>query len=605
MATGKVQIHSENILPIIKKWLYSEKDIFVRELVSNACDAIQKANILHDRKECIVDSPHRIDIKQDKVSKTITFSDTGLGLDAEETEKFLAQIAFSGAEEFIKAYQLNDPFIGHFGLGFYSSFMAADSVEVHSRSYKEGAKAVVWKSDGSATYEVLDGARQTRGTDIILHINSENEEFLDEMKLEEILQRYSAFLPYSIYLNDKLINGKDPLWQKMPTDCSQKDYITFFRQLYPLEEEPLFWIHLNVDYPFHVKGILYFPRLKKDFDPSKNGVKLFCNRVFVSDDCKDILPEYLTMLKGAIDSPDIPLNVSRSYLQVDKTVRALASHISKKVVDALANLYKHDKARFFEIWKDAELVVKLGILQDEKFYSRAKEFLVWKTAQDSWLTIDEYLEMHKEKAENSIFYAQDTAFSPQLLELYKAKGLDVLISSSPIDAPIMSYLERQYPNVHFKRIDAGIDRALLDPDKEKTILDAQGKTESSKIAEFVKATLNEESITVEAKSLASSDVSGFITLSEDERRLRDYMMRITPEEVAQKLAKMTFVVNTNSPLVTTIFEIREKRPDLAKSMIRQVYDLALLSQKEMDVKSFQTFITRTSSLLEKMALELK
>jgi molecular chaperone HtpG len=596
MKKGQLQIHSQNILPIIKKWLYSEKDIFIRELVSNACDAITKRSIMQNGAT----DAARIDIKLDAANKTLTISDTGIGMDTDETEKYLAQIAFSGAEEFVKAYEAKDAFIGHFGLGFYSAYMVADVVEVDSLSCKEGAKNVLWRCDGSSDYTVADGSRTSIGTDIILHLSAEGQEYLDPAKLQEVLKRYCQFLPYPIFLNDTCINSKEPLWVKMATECQKEDYLDFYKLLYPFEEEPLFWIHLNVDYPFHLKGILYFPRLKKDFDFSKSSVKLFSNRVFVSDDCKDILPEYLSMLKGVIDSPDIPLNVSRSYLQVDNTVRALSNHIAKKVVDALRILYMNERERFYTAWQDAELIVKLGMLHDEKNFAKAKEFLVWKTTKESYLTVDEYLAQNKDKTNNSIYYA-NSDISSELIELYHEKGIDVLVSKLPLDSPIFAQLEKNLDGARFKRIDADTD-LLVDKSLEKTLLDADGKTEAFKIQEFVTKSLS--NVTVEAKSLVSKELPAFLTLKEEERRLRDYLARISPDTPQDLVSKATFVVNTNSPLISKLYSLHAVEPQLAGLMVQQLYHLAQFSQKEFTPSYNKNFVADSIELLETLSSKL-
>jgi len=588
MTKGQLQIHSQNILPIIKKWLYSEKDIFVRELVSNACDAITKRSILQQGG----DLAPRIEIAIDKEAKTLTFSDTGIGLEADETEKYLAQIAFSGAEEFIKAYQTNDAFIGHFGLGFYSAYMVADSVEVKSLSYKESAQSCLWCCDGSSEYEVVASDRSSIGTDIILHLNQENQEFLEESRLLEVVKRFCLFLPYPIFVNGTLVNAKEPLWLKSAASCTSSDYVDFYKELNPFEQEPLFWIHLNVDYPFHVKGILYFPRIHKDFDFTKSHVKLYSNRVFVSDDCKDILPDYLQMLKGVIDSPDIPLNVSRSHLQVDKTVRGLSGHIAKKVVDALHILYKNEHERFLKVWEDCEVVVKLGMLNDDKFRERAKEFLVWKTTKDSYITIDTSRDVY--------YYVSEEQLGSHLVDLYEQKGLDVLVARGQLDSALMALLERGN-SLKFKRIDAEVLSELVDPSKEKTLLDADGRSEGAKIADTIRKTLDLPGVEVVAKSLESNDTAGFILLQEDERRFRDYMARISKESPQNGIAKKTFVVNTNSPLISAICQMETKEPELAKMLVQELYDLAALGQKELAPQELKAFLSRSTKLLESVA----
>lgn len=587
MTKGQLQIHSQNILPIIKKWLYSEKEIFVRELVSNACDAIVKRSIVDNGKSFDA----KIDIRIDKEAKTLTFSDTGIGLNSTEAEKYLAQIAFSGAEEFVKAYQTNDAFIGHFGLGFYSAYMVADKVDVKSLSCKEDNPAICWSCDGSSEYEIVETVRDQVGTDVILHLNAESLDYLDEKHLNDLLRRFCLFLPYPIYVNDSQINAKEPLWLKAASQCSEKDYIDFYKELYPFEEEPLFWIHINVDYPFHVKGILYFPRYSKDFDFNKNHVKLYSNRVFVSDDCKDIMPEYLTILKGVIDSPDIPLNVSRSHLQVDKTVRALSGHIAKKVVDALQVLYRNERERFYTVWPDCELVVKLGLLHDEKFGAKAKELLVWKTTKGSWLL-----------PENSpVYYVSEEQLGSPLVELYELKGIDVIIAKMPLDSAVMSHLERD-GNLRFKRIDSEVQDQLVDPAKEQTVLDADGRTEGAKVADFFRKSLDLAQVNVEAKSLATVETAGFIALQEDERRLRDYLARISKEGPQTGVVKKTFIVNTNSPLVKALYQMQTSHPELAKLMVQEMYDLAALGQKELTAQEMKAFLLRSSQILEKIAL---
>lgn len=602
---GNLQIHSQNILPIIKKWLYSDRDIFVRELVSNACDAIRKVKILRDQGQAQAkDEDFKIDITIDKPGRLLKFIDNGVGMTAEEVQKYIAQIAFSGAEEFVEKYQTNkesDQFIGHFGLGFYSSYMVSDKVDINTLSYKEGAEAVFWSCDGSSDYILEKGTRTERGTEITLHIAADHDEVLDEFHLKGILEHYCQFLPYPIFLNGKRINEKEPLWIKSPQECTTQDYLEFYRHLYPNEAEPLFWVHLNVDYPFHLKGILYFPKLKRNFETNKQSIKLYCNRVFVSDNCKDIVPEYLMPLRGVIDSPDIPLNVSRSYLQMDKTVRQLSSHISKKVSDSLSTLYKNDKPRFIQCWEDVSIVVKLGAIEDEKFYGRIKEFLIWKTTDGEWMTVEEYLERNRDKTKNKIFYTTDDKHHSHYLDLYKQKGIEVLLAASPIDPYLINFLEKHLSDqATFQRIDAAIDEHLLDPSREKSILDAEGKTEAGRLADFIRSKLHDEKVEVEAKSLASDQLPGIITIDENQRRFRDYIQSIDPSNAFSGIEKRTFVVNTNSPLMNAIHQLDKSQPVLAEEMVREVYELAMLSQREIDASGLNAFIKRTSYVLEKL-----
>jgi len=608
MEKKNLEIHSENILPIIKKWLYSDKDIFVRELVSNAIDALQKVKILKDRGEIQgQDEELRIDIEINKTEKTLKFIDTGIGMDAEEVQKYIAQIAFSGAEDFINKYkneEEKDQFIGHFGLGFYSAYMVADKVDINTLSYKPNAEPVFWSCDGSTEYLMEQGTRKTRGTEITLHISKDDEEYLDEQKIREMLTHYCSFLPYPIYLAGNLINSHQPLWIKSPSECTPEEYKEFYRYLYPFEEEPLFWVHLNVDYPFHLKGILYFPKIRKDFDVNKNSVKLYCNRVFVSDNCKDVIPNYLMVLRGIIDSPDIPLNVSRSYLQMDRTVRQLSTHISKKVADSLSVLYRNEKERFISIWPDVSMVVKLGVLEDEKFYEKVKEFLIWKTADGTWTTVEEYLERNRDKTKDKILYTRDEKHGSHFLDMYKKKGVEVLVTNTPLDPYLMEFLERKLSPVKFQRIDAGIDENLLDKEREKSILDASGKTEAAHIADFIRGKLGNDKVEVEAKSLAADTLPGFIMLDENQRRLRDYMLSLDPKDSAGNMnliGKRTFVVNTNNKLINAIRKLDEINPDLSKELVQQTYELALLSQREMDPAALNEFVSRTNHVLEQLA----
>jgi molecular chaperone HtpG len=595
MSQRKLQIHTENILPIIKQWLYSDKDIFVRELISNACDALKKLQILRDQGLAnVADEDLKIELNINKEARTLEFSDTGIGMTEEEVEKYIAQVAFSGAEEFVSKYTTNnekDQIIGHFGLGFYSAYMVADSVSLNTLSYQDLATPALWSCDGSSSYTLEEGSRTKRGTTIILHINQESSEFLEEHTLRDILNRYCVFLPFPIFLNGTLINKTEPLWLKSASSATEQDYLDFYRVLYPLDQDPIFWIHLNVDYPFNLKGILYFPKLTRSFDLSKNAIKLFCNRVFVSDNCKDVIPDYLTCLRGALDSPDIPLNVSRSTLQMDHTVKQLSSHISKKVADRLLSLYQTDRDRFLKAWPDIELIVKLGILQDEKFFDRIKDVIVWKNLSGEWVSISDYLARTPDK----VLYVQDE-HSP-LLQLYQNK--EVLLATSPIDSTLMNFLESKL-KTSFQRIDCALDDSIVDGTREKTLLDAGGKTEGSRIADFIRQILGQEKLAVEAKSLTSDTLPAFLMLDENMRRMRDYMA-LSQQKLPPSLGeKRTFVVNTNNKLVSSIFALKDSHPDLAKDMVHYLYDLARLSQKELEPASFPEFVARSNKVLEEL-----
>lgn len=602
MKQGKLKIHTENLLPIIKKWLYTDKDIFVRELVSNSCDALRKLRILREKNETDAsDDSLRIDVAIDKENRTLKFSDTGIGMSADEVEKYIAQVAFSGAEEFLDKYKSQneqDQIIGHFGLGFYSAYMVSSKVEIDTLSYRVGSQAALWSCDGSADYTLSPGTRTERGTQITLFVDGESDEFLEETRIKQILKQYCAFLPFPIYLNGQKINNNEPLWLKNASECTDKEYLDFYKELYPSEPDPLFWIHLNVDYPFNLKGILFFPKIQRRFDWSRANIKLFSSRVFVSDNCKDLIPEYLAVLQGALDSPDIPLNVSRSALQMDRTVRQLATHISKKVSDKLVNLHQTEKAKFQEAWADIELIVKLGAIQDEKFYDKVKSALIWKNTENEWTTAEEYLERNREKTKDKIFYTTEEKTPSYLLELYK--GHEVLYATSPVDTALMNTLEGKIANAKFQRLDGAIEEATLDSTREKTLLDTDGKTQAAKIADFIRGSLSLERVDVEAKSLASDALPGFIMLDEELRRMRDYMA-LTGQSLPPMITdKKTFVVNTNSKLISSLYSLQNKEPELAKQMVRHIYDLSLLSQKELQPTVLADFVSRSNSVLEQL-----
>ena len=605
MSKAKLKIHSENILPIIKKWLYTDRDIFLRELISNACDAISKLKVLSDQgKAKFSEDELKIQIDINAKDKTISITDTGLGMSANEVKTYIAQLAFSGAEEFVKKYQNEedkDAIIGHFGLGFYSSFMVSDKVQIDTLSFEEGAEPAFWECDGSSDYTLKKGKRATRGTQITLHISEDNKEFLKEERLKEILMKHCRFLKFPIFLNTTHINDKEPLWIKPASKCTEKDYLDFYKVLYPFEPDPIFWIHLNVDYPFNLKGILYFPKINRRMESKSSSVHLYCNRVFVADHCKDIIPEYMTVLRGVIDSPDIPLNVSRSNLQMDRTVRQLSSHISKKVSDKLTALYTSDKDNFIKIWQDIELVIKLGILQDEKFYERVKPCLIWNTSEDEWSTIEDYLERNKDKAEGKVFYHHDKKHTSHFFDMFKEKGLEILYAPSHLDTPLISFLEGKLTNVKFQRLDGALEETIVDKTREKTVLDAEGKTEAVVLADFVRSHIDKESVEVEAKSLSSDQVPAFVIIDENQRRMREYMS-LSGQDVPTAIGgKQKFVINTNSGLIQSIKKMSKKDPSLAKEMVVQLYELSLLSQRELDPTLFSGFLKRSNEVLEKLS----
>lgn len=611
MTEGTLKIHSENILPIIKKWMYSDRDIFVRELISNACDAIHKVEVLRGRGEIDVkDEEFRIDLQIDKDSNTLSFVDTGIGMTSEEVEKYIAQLAFSGAEEFLDKYSSSDSssqIIGHFGLGFYSAYMVADKVDIQTQSYQTSSSPAHWSCDGTSQYTLKEGARESRGTEIILHVNEENQEFLDENRLRGILRRYCSFLPYPIFLNGEQINSKQPLWVRSANELKDEDYLDFFHHLYPGEPDPLFWIHLNVDYPFHLQGILYFPKHTPNFEKQKDNIHLYCNRVFVSDNCKDLVPDFLLGLRGVLDSPDIPLNVSRSYLQMDRTVRQLSSHISKKVSQRLHTLHETEKERYLESWPNIEVIVKLGALQDEKFYERVKHLILWKNLSGEWTNAEDYLERNREKTEGKIFYTTQEKRAEQFLALYQKREIEVLISGALIDTMLISFLERKLEKAQFQRVDGGLDNALLDKEKENSILDSEGRTEASRMEDYFQSVLGKEKVKVEAKSLASEELPGFVMIEEGMRRMRDYMMAMDPNGQGkdfQSLGQPQYIINTNNSLVQSAYKMSKKHPELSGEIVHNLYELSLLSQAELGAEDLNGFVKRSNQVMEHLAEKL-
>lgn len=597
MVKKKLKIHSENILPIIKKWLYSDHEIFARELTSNASDAIRKLEFLGEQGEAkIGKEPLCIRVKLDKEKKTLSFSDTGIGMDAKEIETYIAQIAFSGAEDFVERYQgkgEKEQIIGHFGLGFYSSYMVADKVEIHSLSFKEGAKAAHWSCEGSSDYTLGSSDRKERGTEVILHISKDSEEFLEESRVRHLLEKYCSFFPCPLYFGEDQINKSEPLWLKNPSDCTEKDYLDFYKVLYPFDDAPLFWVHLSVDYPFHLKGILYFPPLRKENDSRQSSIQLFCRRVFVSEDCKDLVPRYLSMLKGAIESPDIPLNVSRSSLQRDKTVRMLAQHVSKKVADRLLQLYRKDREKFIASWKDLAPIIKLGVLEDEKFYEKVKELLLWPNTEGSLCNLEEYTEKNQLLKDRIIYCSgeEDSA----LLALYRKKGVEVLRADSYIDSHLMQFLERKLSPVLFQRIDGALEDLLLDQTKEDTLLDADGKTKAGRLADCIRKYLSVEELEVEAKAFDSDELPAIVIFKEENRRMRDFMRSMKQDLPIN--GKHQFVVNSQHPLFMCLEDLSKKDSSLAEKLVKHSYDSALLAQRELKAEALDAFLARDQEIL--------
>ena len=625
---GTISIHTENIFPVIKKFLYSDNEIFLRELVSNAVDASQKIKRLSSLGQFGGEvGDLTVDVSFDEAAKTITISDNGLGMTADEIKKYINQIAFSGATEFMEKFkEANDAneIIGRFGLGFYSAFMVADRVEIQSLSYQEGAEPAHWTCDGSTSYEIAEGTRTQRGTDVILHVNADSEEFLNKSRLEEILNKYAKFLPVPVRFGtkstsepdgedeegkpkyktvevDNFINNTNPAWTKSPSELTDEDYLAFYRELYPYAmDEPLFWIHLNVDYPFNLTGILYFPKIKNDLEVQRNKIKLYSRQVFITDEVKDIVPEFLMLLHGVIDSPDIPLNVSRSFLQADGNVKKINTYITKKVADKLQEIYKSDRKGFEEKWNDIGLFIKYGMLSDDKFAEKANEFCLLKNTDGEHYTIKEYYEKVKDiqvdKDGNIIYlYTHDTAQQDGFISDAKAKGYDVLVLDGPLDTHITSYLEQKGgEKIQLKRVDADVAEKLIQ--KDEKIEAVLTEEESKQATELFEKAITRSDMKVEVDALTAGDLPVSVTIDEFMRRMKDMAktggggMGFYGELPDQY--KVT--VNGNHPLVKRILESSEED---GTRLAKQAFDLALLSRGLLTGAELTSFVKRSVELI--------
>jgi len=600
---GTISIHTENIFPIIKKWLYSEKEIFLRELVSNAVDAIHKLQHINLVEGLQLSDEYGVDILVDKEAGTLTVKDNGLGMTADEIRRYINQIAFSSAEEFVQKYQdLKDQnqVIGHFGLGFYSSFMVADKVEINSLSYQADAAAAHWSCDGSTSYELGEGSKAERGTEIVLHLEEEEKEFLDPVRLREILKRYCNFLPVPIRLEGDVVNDRNPLWTRTASDVKEEDYREFYRKLYPLSDEPLFWIHLNIDFPFNLKGILYFPRLTNEFDVTKSHIKLFCNQVFVTDNCPELIPEFLTPLQGCLDAPDLPLNVSRSYLQNEPQVRKIREVVAGRVAGKLVDLAKKDREAFGKVWDDIHTFVKYGMMRDDKFYDKVKDQVLFRTTGDQvYTTLDEYLERAKERHENKVFYTNDEVAQATYLKLFKSQGLEALVLDAMIDSHFISFMEMKNNEVKFERVDSDVTENLIEDDQTKKLID--GSDERS-LEEKIKAAfadnLNQDGLTIRVETLKDASIPGMILLSEQNRRMQE-LTRMMGQEGQDLFKDHTLMVNSASPVVKNVLKLQEEqRTDDAELLVQQVYDLAMLSHQAFDKDRMERFLERSHKIME-------
>jgi molecular chaperone HtpG len=620
---GTISIHTENIFPIIKKFLYSDNEIFLRELVSNAVDATQKIKRLSSLGQYNQElGDLTIQVSVDEKAKTITISDKGIGMTAEEIKKYINQIAFSGATEFMEKFkEANDAneIIGRFGLGFYSAFMVADKVEIQTLSYQEGAEPARWICDGSTEFEITEGNKQERGTDVILYINNESEEFLQEARIQGILDKYAKFLPVPIQFGTRsesvedgedekgdkkyksievpnIINNTVPIWTRQPADLKDEDYLNFYRELYPFAEDPLFWIHLNVDYPFNLTGVLYFPKLKNDFEVQRNKIKLFSRQVFITDEVKDIVPEFLMLLHGVIDSPDIPLNVSRSFLQADSNVKKINSYITRKVADKLNELFRKDRKAYEEKWKDIGLFVKYGALSEEKFYEKAKDFLLLTNTSSEHYTLEEYSakvkDFQTDKNGTTVYlYTVDEERQHSYVQAANKKGYDVLVMDSPIDNHFMQHLEMKLEKVSFKRVDADVLDKLIQ--KEDVQTHQLTEDEQKTVKEVFEKAINNSNMKVEVESLSAEEMPVTITMEEWMRRMKD-MARMGGGGGMNFYGSLPdsykVAVNGNHKLVQRILQADDSHK---VQLARQAFDLALLSQGMLKGADLTAFVERS------------
>ena len=660
---GSLTINSENIFPIIKKWLYSDHDIFFRELVSNGCDAITKLKKLSmvGEFEETEGNQYRIDVIVSPENKTIQFIDNGLGMTEDEVNEYICQIAFSGAADFLEKYKdkaNDDQIIGHFGLGFYSAFMVADKVTIETLSYKEGAEPVYWECDNGTEYTISKGDKTERGTVITLYLNEDSYEFANEYRAKEVLQKYCSFMPIEIYFTNadapaevidekeekpeektgetaevvdengetievdeeetdekeaseeskeetteesekkkpQPINDTTPLWAKHPNDCTEEEYKEFYRKVFMDYREPLFWIHLNMDYPFNLKGILYFPKINLEVENAEGKIKLYNNQVFVADNIKEVIPEFLLLLKGVIDCPDLPLNVSRSALQNDGFVKKISDYITKKVADKLSGMCKTDKENYEKYWDDISPFIKYGCLRDDKFNEKMTDYIIFKNLEGKYVTLPEYLEAAKEKHENQVFYVTDAKEQSQYINMFKEEGMDAILLTSNIDTPFITHLEQKNQNVHFLRIDSELSNNFVEntEEDEETV-----KANTDKLTDIFRKALGNDKLEVKVQKLKNANVSSMITESEDSRRMQDmmrmYNMGGFDPTMFGGASGITLVLNSNNTLVQYVLEHEEG--ENTKTICEQLYDLAMLAHKPLEPEAMTKFIARSNEIL--------
>ena len=660
---GNLSINSENLFPIIKKWLYSDHDIFFRELISNGCDAVTKVQKLEVMGEYQLQEGEkfRVDVIVNPEEKTLKFIDNGIGMTADEVKEYITQIAFSGATDFLEKYKdktNEDQIIGHFGLGFYSAFMVADKVTIDTLSYQEGAEPVFWECDGDSEYSMSKGSRTTRGTEITLYLNEDSYEFSNEYRAREVITKYCSFMPVEIYLskeggeqeyqtiekdelreddviaetivedekteekeNEKgeketvvvsprkerykinkrpsLMNDIHPLWTKHPNDCTDEEYKEFYRSVFHDYKEPLFWIHLNMDYPFNLKGILYFPKINMEYESIEGTIKLYNNQVFIADNIKEVIPEFLMLLKGVIDCPDLPLNVSRSALQNDGFVKKISDYITKKVADKLSGMCKTDRESYEKYWDDINPFIKFGCIKDDKFNEKMKDYIIYKDLDGKYISLDEYLEAAKDKHENQVFYVTDVLQQSQYINMFKEQGLNAVILKNPIDQPFISRLEEAMKdkNVKFRRIDtdlADVFKETASEDDKKVLEEDQ-----TKLTDIFKKALGVEELDVKVEKLKNADTSAMITLSEDMRRMQDMMKMYGMSQGQMGTEGQTLVLNANNALVQYV--LNNPEGEHVNMFCQQIYDLALLSHCPLSAEAMTKFVARSNEILKLLA----
>ena len=608
---GGISVNTENIFPVIKKWLYSEKDIFLREIVSNATDAITKLKRLSSLGQYSADeTPYRIDVRLDKDAKTLTVEDNGIGMTEEELKKYICSIALSGAVDFLQKYEgegesSKNGIIGHFGLGFYSAFMVSDTVEIHTKSYTD-APAVHWTCSADGDYEIEADDKSSRGTEVILHISDDEAAYLESGKIREMLHKYCAFMPVEIYFDDgsekkedeseQPINDTTPLWQKVPSECTDENYKDLYHKVFADFREPLFQIHINADYPLNFKGILYFPRINNSYESIEGQVKLYYNQVFVADNIKEVIPEYLLMLKGVLDCPELPLNVSRSYLQTNSYVAKVSAHIVKKVADKLVSMYREDRAQYEKVWDDIKTFVEYACMRDEKFWNRTKDVILLKLTDGTHLNINDYLESAKEKHENTVYYTIDPSLQAQYIAMYEAQGIRVVEFDHMLDTQFAAMAESRISGAKFVRVDADV----------ASVLKGDGTaTESKALRDLLCKVSGNEKLNVVFESLKDADIPMILNVSEESRRMEDmmrmYRMTGGEGEMPAFPTDTTLIVNTTSPLIAQIGDMLNADSQKAESLAAYLYRLSVLSQRRFSAEEMQSFLKDSYRILSELS----